>query len=317
MSKISSNRFVNLIGYNKITNKIENIDNVVCWRKAASEDFTKVIMKRYKIAIGMVSAHNIYRKPNTKFCKAWCHCFRDPQKYFPNKPTILLSESDFIDESSIIVLPRQKIPVYDFFYFTIGGENGVTYKGFHTFIESLPILCGEFNLKGIVIKYAANKFPFVLDGNQKRIWKKYKKNIKIISKKIDQSKIANIMANSKFGFFPNITDCSPLLLSESIVRDCPVLINENILGGWKYAKSGIGEDFNNNNLSEKINIMLNSSFSPLLEYNKQYGYKNTSMRLADFLGNHISVFENYSMIGFKNTEEIMLKGSKTIDKIIK
>ncbi len=280
--------------------RIVPIRDTICWRKPANRVDTRKVIKRYKYAIGMVSAHNIYRKYNTPFCKIWCHCFRDVNKYLPGKPSILLSESDFVDPLAI------KTPVrplkYDFYYFTTGGKPGSYYKGMNLFVDSLPILCGELGLKGLVVKYAKPKRPFLLNRKQQRIWKQYSKSIRFLKGK---KNTASIMSICKFGFFPNIKDCSPLLLSESLVRNIPILVNENILGGWKYVNDETGALFDGGNLKEKTEFLLNTEFNTREEYMKKYGYKNSATRLANFCKKHISSFEKYSMVGFAGTSSIM------------
>jgi len=301
MSKATSKKFSHLIGLHK-SKGIVKIKDTICFRKPVGISRTREIMSRHKYAIGMVSSHNIYRKPNTPYCNVWCHCYRDPKLYLKNKPALLLSESDFVDPRSIPVLLRSRSPKWDFFYFTIGGELGDGYKGFRVFLKSLPILCGKYKLKGIVIKYAKQKVRFT-----KPIPAKYNNYIKKLRKKIVPGRIAKIMSQCRFGFFPNIMDCSPLMLSESIVRDCPVLINEDILGGWKYGDSNVGLLFNMNNLEEKINLIMENEFHPNEAYMQHYGYRNTAKRMANFCKKHIPSFNNLTMIAFSKTESTMRK----------
>lgn len=256
-------------------------------------------MRRYKYAIGIVSSHNIYRKANTSSCKIWCHCFRDVNKYLKGYPSILISESDFVDPAGIRISRKSK--QWDFYYFTMGGKLGNTYKGMQMFVDSLPLLCGKLGLKGVVIKYAKPNKNFDLDKKRRRIWNKYKKKLQVFKGKRNA---ATIMAKSKFGFFPNIQDCSPLLLSESLVRGRPILVNKNILGGWKYVNDETGSFFTKKNLEERVDFILNSKFDTRKNYMESYGYKNTATRLAEFCNKHIPGF-NYSMVGFSGSNRVM------------
>jgi len=301
MSKVTSKKFAPLIGFHKNLKRIVPIKYAICFRKPMGLHGTRKLISRYRYAIGMVSAHNIYRKPNTPFCSLWCHCFKDPVKYLGNKPSILLSESDFVDPKFITVYPRPKKFKWDFYYFTVGGELGSIYKGFDIFIKSLPTLVDKYKLRGVIIKYANRRERFF-----PRIPSIYKKQIKVVSKKLNPRQISQLMSQSRFGFFPNTQDCSPLLITESIVRNCPVLINEDILGGWKYGKDGMGLLFNLSNLDEKINMIMNDSFSPKSNYMKYYGYKNTSIRLANFCRKYLPrPFKRMMMVGFAGTERMM------------
>ena len=52
------------------------------------------------------------------------------------------------------------------------------------------------------------------------------------------------ICKSKFLFIPNIYDASPRTLTQSLSCNVPVLLNYNILGGWKYINKYTGEFFN-------------------------------------------------------------------------
>jgi hypothetical protein len=299
MSKATSSKYVNLIGYSKKTG-IVGIKDTICFRKPLDIDSTKKIMSKYKNAIGMVSSHNIYRKPNTPYCKCWCSCFRGSDKYFPSKPVLMLSESDFVDEKAIRVFSRSDFK-WDFFYFTIGGELGNIYKGFNVFIESLPVMCGKFNLKGIMIRYARTKAP--LSKHHKKMIRKY--NIKVLNKKIPAERVASIMARSRFGFFPNIQDCSPMLLGEALVRNCPVLVNENILGGWKYVNERTGEFFNKDNICQQTEKILRGEYCPTEYFKSHYGYLNTSKLMANFVGQFVKSCRNMEMLALAPSKKTM------------
>jgi len=135
MSKVTQQRYVPLIGYHS-TKGVVRIKDTICFRKPMDIVSTKKAMSKRKYAIGMVSVHNIYRKPNSPYCSAWCHCFRDPRVYLGDKPSVLLSESDFVDPFSTIIAPRSKKFKWDFYYFTIGGAQGNEYKGYSVFCQA-------------------------------------------------------------------------------------------------------------------------------------------------------------------------------------
>lgn len=301
MSKLTKSRCVELIGlHNK--NGIVDISDVICFRKPLDEASTLQTMRRYKHAVGMVSCHNIYRKPNAKYVDIWCNCFREAEHFFPgHKNIILLSESDFVDPQSTIVYPRQ--PKDQFYYFTLGGGRGSPVKGLDLFIESLPVLCGEHNLRGYVINYI--KSPLQLDKKQRGIWAKYKHQL-VFLRKQTASNVAKIMSESKFGFFPNKEDCSPMLITESLVRDCPVLINESILGGWKYAWPECGYLFNADNLSRKIALIMGQDFLHVKDrFMEDYGFDKSSSILAK--AGQDSIFTDFVRVSFAGYRNIMKK----------
>ncbi len=300
-TKLTKARYLSLIGWYR--KKAVRIKHTVCFRKPMNLATTQRLMAKHKHAIGIVSAHNVYRKPNTPYAKMWCHCFQKPRKYFPKKPLLLLSESDFVDPVGTRKLVRCK--KWDFFYFTIGGPLGAEYKGIDVFANSLPALCGEYGMKGVIVQYAHCKLPLRLNKRQRKLFNKYSSNLHVVRRSFKPGGVANIMAKSRFGFFPNKQDCSPLLITESLVRNIPVLINSDILGGWKYANEGTGSLFDSSNIEEKLDFMRSHDFNPREKYMEDYGYKNSSTRLAEFCKEHLKGFHKYSMVGFGGSEHVM------------
>lgn len=262
----------------------------------------KKIMSRNKKAIGMVSSHNLYRSYNSKYCDFWCHCYRRPKKYF-RKPGILLSESDFVDPMFIKVFDRPSDPRWDFFYFTAGGKDGAVYKGSRKFAKSLDILCGDLGLRGVIVKYMNIKKRFPKDVI--KAIKRHKGKLLIRRCKLSPRRTAKLMSNSKFGFFPNRVDCSPLLLTECIVRDCPVLVNRKILGGWKYVNDDTGALFDVAGLADKVEFLLSNDFSPRKSYLESYGYEKSARRFACEAKRYIPRLEPYEMIAMEGTHHKM------------
>ena len=67
----------------------------------------------------------------------------------------------------------------------------------------------------------------------------------------------------------------------------PVLVNRDILGGWKYVNEKTGLFFTENTIKESVyKIMDNikmSQYSPREYYLNNYGLKNSGRQLRDFL----------------------------------
>jgi len=263
-------------------------------------------MSKYKYALGMVSSCKLYRKANGRRCNVWCHCYKDPNAFIGGKPNILLSESDFIDPYGLICHVPSRSPRWNFYYFTIGGSLGIKYKGLDLFAECLPILCGEFNLKGVVIEYARFKRKNYLTNKQRYFIEKYKDKLTFIKAQLTPGRISRIMSESKFGFFPNRDDCSPLLLTESLVRQCPVLVNKDILGGWKYINKETGAFFDKNNIGNQLEFILRKQFNHVRdEFMRKYGYKKTAVRLANFMHKHFFASRSFRMIAFHGSRKYM------------
>lgn len=270
-TKISKKRLIDLCGLTE-NNKIKNIKSVFCMRRPDAKYFG------IKPILGLVSHPSFISQKFVKHIDFWCHPFRNPNLYLPTKsPKILLSESDFLDPKFVYSYPERK-KRFDFFCFVLGGKRNVERKGINVLLESIPVLCGKYNLRGIIINYSAKQI--ILNSMQKKQFKRYKRKIKYLRVKLHFKKVAELMAGCRFGFFPNIKDCSPLLLAECLVRNMPALVNENIWGGWKYINNNTGALFNLNNLSEKIDFINNSEFNSRDSFMSRYGLENTSIAFA-------------------------------------
>ena len=221
-----------------------------------------------------------------EMCKGWLHCFKNPEKYIPiDKPNVLISESDFVNykqvpyDENIINNERE----FDFLYScpkvneTSNCDDWVSHnKNWELAKKCLPILCKKFKLKGLLVGRKDCELP---EGCDEYItttgWLDYGENIKQYNR-------------CKFVFVPNQRDASPRVITEAMSADCAVLINKNILGGWKYAVDETGELFNDeNDIEEALN-----KFIPKLnkgEYKARqyiihnYGPVNSGKRLKEFL----------------------------------
>lgn len=231
-----------------------------------------------------------------EMCKGWLHCFKNPEKYIPiDKPHALISESDFVNYKQI-PYDINNVREFDFLYScpkvsaTSHCDDWVSHnKNWELAKKCLPILCKKFKLKGLLVGRENCELP---EGCAEYItttgWLDYGENIKQYNR-------------CKFIFIPNIRDASPRVITEAMSADCAVLINKNILGGWKYAVSETGELFNDeNDIEEALN-----KFIPKLtkgEYKARqyiidnYGPVNSGKKLKEFLfknwGDKINIKES-------------------------
>jgi glycosyltransferase involved in cell wall biosynthesis len=210
----------------------------------------------------------------------WLCCFKDPTHYgfTANNNLIDISESDFydVDESD----PMEK--KYDIIYVCLdddeqtcpaNGWNAVN-RNFKTAQACIPIFINEYNLNVLCVGRKGCGLE-ELYGNKIEVtgfleWH-------IFQEKLKQSRIL---------FVPNIYDASPRVVTESLAKGLPVIMNRNILCGSKYIKSETGELFN-----DEYDIRL--ALDKLLErYDKMdtrtwwrnhYGVKKMGIKLRDFL----------------------------------
>ena len=221
-------------------------------------------------------------KYNNKYIEdyvdGWCHCFKNPEKYIKNNlPLALISESDFTDYNSIV--PKDLIKKYDFIAIQPKDNNDCIdgwksyYKNWKLCKKIIPILIDDLHLTGIIIGRK---------GCEKDINIKNKDNL-ILTNNINHDTLKTYMNESKFTLLPNLEEASPRVLTESLCLNVPVLVYENILGGWKYVNDQTGEFFNENNLIKKVKLILNKKYQPRDYFVNNYGIVKSGHRLKDFI----------------------------------
>ena len=221
-----------------------------------------------------------------EMCKGWLHCFKNPEKYIPaDKPHVLISESDFVNYKQVPYDPNiiNNEREFDFLYScpkvseTSHCDDWVSHnKNWELAKKCLPILCKKFKLKGLLIGRKDCELP---EGCAEYItttgWLDYGENIKQYNR-------------CRFIFIPNVRDASPRVITEAMSADCCVLINKNILGGWKYAVEETGELFNDeNDIEAALNKLLpkikEKKLKPRQYIIDNYGPVNTGRKLKEFL----------------------------------
>jgi len=291
-------------------------------------------------SICIVCDYSFYEKKIEwgKKVKAVCHPFRDTKIFPDNIDKYLLSESDFCDG---MITPNKRVNSkwttknYDFVYFTIESPKGVKCKGYHL----LPLIdrCAKrLNLKGLVVCYSndsSKKIPkssvYVSAFNSIKRKLPKLRNIDVVRRFFSMEELNNIMNAVKFVLVPSYADASPRLLVEAIVRDRPVVVNENIYGGWKYVNEKTGSFFKAPTPDEmykrkwkfsSVDIKcLSSSMKYVLGmenkkkeikdvFYENYGFRNSSIRLADII-NKISSTK-YNAVAFKEWKSALKKVAK-------
>jgi len=233
-----------------------------------------------------VSSPKIYNQEKIRnISKGWCHALQNKKLLPIDVPKMLLPESDFLDDS-MVYYKENKIK-YDYFYFTINAKPGIQNKGLYQFLDILPAL-SKFGLKGKVIVYFPNsgrvrRFVVNLKSKHKENLKKYSKYLSFHWGLMNQRQMNDIMTSCRFGLFPNTVDNSPRIISESLIRNTPILVNENIHGGWHYVNKNTGILFNKENINKCIEFMMSNKFHSKEYYDANYGFKKSSKKLALFL----------------------------------
>lgn len=307
-------KIINLVGRRKDTHAVESIRDFLIIRKGIEKKHIRGYSRAYKCRMDytkyavMVSSPYIFNNELIpQYANVWFHPFRNPSEHLKHyKKGYLFSESDFIDPLFVPCFSKNKIK-WDYFYFTIGGGDGIEFKGFKVFLDILPSLANA-GLNGVVVVYgkhaktSKSHYSFMKDHN-----------VKIIRNGLSYTDVGGLMSRCKFGIFPNLTDCSPRMLTEAIVRNVPVLVNENILGGWKYINDNTGVFFNTKNINNSLEKVLNNNFSPRNNFMQNYGFINSSVKFSNLLReNWPEIFSPFDMVAFSDFKKIM-----NLDKVRK
>jgi len=227
----------------------------------------------------------------------WLHCFKNDNLIL-NEKKILISESDFMD--SITYLRKydinKKKKKYDFICYCPSDPKSCDF-GWHHHNKNWPLakktieyLCNEMKMEGVLI--GRENCP--IDINDKKKLKR--------EKWLQYNKFLDTIADSKFTIISSYEDASPRTIGESLLVDTPILVNEEIVGGWKYVNEETGIFYNENNIKQKVNEIIsninNNKFSPRDNYIKNYGLYNSGKKLRDFIVSIDSSLSNHKYIRF-------------------
>ena len=307
MLRIQGTGRIKSLAGRKSDGSVENVEGIICPRKHTINRREQIKIKSAPRVLAFVSSPLIYNDDVIKDrAKGWCHAFRDTSRLPSGVPNILLPESDFIDPKMVYFSPQSKL--YDYFYFTINATPGIKNKGLYTFIDILPTLC-KHKLKGLVVVYFPNfptskKFKVKLSKQQKNILRASEPFLTYHWGLLGDKQMNNAMVSCRFGLFPNTVDNSPRIISESLVRDIPVMINDRIDGGWHYVQKDTGCLFNVSNLDESIDFMMSNDFHAKEIYQNTYGFEKSSKRLCDFIKG-IFGYNQYTHMYFKDFKKYL------------
>lgn len=224
------------------------------------------------------------------------HMMHDPQQHFPESvETILMSQSDFnLEEAERFGRQRANEEViYDFVY--SGGDQDVdndcvgwaSYNKNFSFVrEALEVMCSnEYNVTGVLV---ANKNK--ADTKACTIPPQCEGKI-VQTTFLDQSKFFGYLAKARWAFLPQVCDASPRVSTQALSMNKPLLMNDNIMGGWKYLKPGeTGELFHDmSDFKESLRRILDNTrgashpYKPLKFVKEHYGSAKAGVKLLEFI----------------------------------
>jgi hypothetical protein len=229
-----------------------------------------------------------YKKYRYKeLCRAWLHGFRNPVNYFPiGTPHALISESDFMDCN--VAKPDESVKKeYDFIYICLKQDeksekcdDWATYnKNWELAQKCLKVMCETHKLRGLLVGRRDCKLPGMCH------------ELMDTTNMLEYSKMLDSYKSAKFLFVPNKADASPRVITEALLTDIPILVNENILGGWKYVNENTGVFFKDeHDISRAVESITrgiqDERYSPRRDYLSKYGVVNTGKRLKEFFYNN-------------------------------
>ena len=171
---------------------------------------------------------------------------------------------------------------YDFIYICLK-DNDKCEEGWQSYNRNwelaqkcLDVMCKKHKLRGLLIGRINCKVP---DSCHQMME---------LTDFLDYSKFIKMYNKSKFIFVPNNSDASPRVLTEAMCFDLPILVNHNIVGGWKYVDDESGMSFKDekdletklDGFIEKVNKKQYHSRKHFVE---NYGYLNAGKKLLDFV----------------------------------
>jgi len=241
---------------------------------------------------GEKKKNNFYLDMYLKVCDGFLHCFRDPKKYLGesyNKPLALISDSDFVNYNVAKNDPNVE-KKYDYIYScpkvnkdSKDCNDWVAYNKNWDLAQKVIFKLSEKGYKGLLVGRQHCKVP---DNCDTTGW-------------VDYGDMLKMYQTAKVILIPNIADASPRVLTECLSTDLRCLVNENIVGGWKYVNENTGEFFTDeNNVCQMMDKIMNNydSYKPRQYIIENYGPINSGKRLKEYLyanfKDHLNVDES-------------------------
>jgi hypothetical protein len=210
----------------------------------------------------------------------WLSCVKTPAEYgFTDANRLIdISESDFYNAEDYSLTVQKK---YDFIYICNKDGDNCPLDGWNAFNRNFelakkcfPIMCFELGLKGLVV------------GRENcGLEETYGNYLEVVGW-LDWGKLQEKMREAKFLFVPNIFDASPRVVAECLTKNLQVLMNRNIICGFKYINYQTGELFSDEtDVKIALTNMLNkpATVSSKKWWSENYSQEKSQKRLRDFL----------------------------------
>uniref|UniRef100_A0A7S2IBL4 Glycosyl transferase family 1 domain-containing protein n=1 Tax=Helicotheca tamesis TaxID=374047 RepID=A0A7S2IBL4_9STRA len=243
----------------------------------------------------------------------WLHMERNPEEVFPeNVKRILLSESDFklkapLEQGYSYERRGQQKRKYDWVFSGTDQDVANNCVGWSSYaknwsfaLQAMEVMCSpEFNLKGVVVasrdKQNTTACTIPPECHGKVLQTTF----------IPQPELHNYILDSKFLFLPQVDDASPRVASQALSLNRPVLMNQNIAGGWKYMNDKTGEFFHDlSNFKQSLSTILekerNGMYEPRQYVLDNWGDEKAGAAFLDFVkenfGDRVNIPEGTRML---------------------
>ena len=196
----------------------------------------------------------------------WCHCFKDPFPYIPASiPRLLYSESDQYPHIPN-VLETNETKKYDCFVSIQDGDWNAWVRGLPILQRWVNFMADQMRLKVLVC------------GTNRA--KDFSKKVTVIDFQ-PWYLFLKAMSSCRFLLCASTYDASPRIILEAIGLNLPVLVNENILGGWKYVNEYTGAFFcADEPIQQKIQRFLSNKYKPRMWFRENFDINANKALLA-------------------------------------
>jgi len=294
-------RLIKEYPFQPVRNERGQLVNIILVRSPFRSRHQKDLYKQYKneiLFLGISSFEDYPQPPPNPFSgkfpideyvglfPGFLHMVREPEKIFPPSVKLLLmSQSDFS-------LPPPQPKIANKYDFTFSGSDQdvrndcVGWSSFAknwTFVkEALQVMCGELGMTGVLVATKdkqdrkACSIPASCEG-------------KIVQTRfLSQPEFFSYVRQSKFLFVPQVHDASPRVTTQALALDVPLLMNWNLIGGWKYLNDKTGEFFHDmTDFRDSVKTLLKNvdelRYEPRKWVTANYGDQVSGTKLRKFV----------------------------------
>jgi hypothetical protein len=211
-----------------------------------------------------------------ELCEGWCHGLRNPADFFPLTSRLaFISQSDFIDPSKYA--PGDGARAIDFVYVCGSTQWQALVKNWALGRRILPVLCEELGLRGVLVGRVGTDDVPPMD------------NLAVMPF-LARNEFHALLRSTRFLLVPSILDASPRILAEAMCSGVAIVVNRQILGGWKYVSDETGGFFED---VHDLKIAVDRCYQAIRPrdwYAARYGPSHAGDALMSFLqslGGHV------------------------------